>query len=387
MTLDELKVALVREFEGREKRKGFVSRLIQSVFAREEDGSVSVRHWSRSAVQDLQKYDFELREAAGRLGEKAPIAIKWDPRVGARLLREEDALAALEEVFREKDPALLDLLKGAKSETGNRWSDHSLTFYIENDEERERLLERMPAIRAALDEMKGEHIKVKVFALKKEEAFYAARERLRETSPELYSLLEDVVYAAECYPSGPLGIKPLFDETSDALLEHKEELEAAVREARKGEVKLRIEEAEWPDKRIRAAAKAKGKDKDWWGVRATVLSESQRARVDARIAEAREEMRPRIPADEKLRALADQLRLLADQIVEAGASVENLENVLLLKDAALQDAGDDGAGDKFGAQDCIHLHACRRLAKIARNEGFTFARGCNRRCGAYESEG
>ena len=34
-------------------------------------------------------------------------------------------------------------------------------------------------------------------------------------------------------------------------------------------------------------------------------------------------------------------------------------------------------------QDCIHLKACRRLCKIARNKGIVLGRGCSVDCSAY----
>lgn len=37
-------------------------------------------------------------------------------------------------------------------------------------------------------------------------------------------------------------------------------------------------------------------------------------------------------------------------------------------------------------EDCIHLRACRRLQKIAKGKGFTFARGCTADCTAYEGD-
>ena len=36
--------------------------------------------------------------------------------------------------------------------------------------------------------------------------------------------------------------------------------------------------------------------------------------------------------------------------------------------------------------DCIHLKACRRIMKIAKSKGFTFARSCDNECTAYQSE-
>ena len=35
--------------------------------------------------------------------------------------------------------------------------------------------------------------------------------------------------------------------------------------------------------------------------------------------------------------------------------------------------------------DCIHLKACRRVQKIGRSKGHTFARNCNPECSAYLS--
>ncbi len=44
--------------------------------------------------------------------------------------------------------------------------------------------------------------------------------------------------------------------------------------------------------------------------------------------------------------------------------------------------------NKIGAfaGDCIHLKACRRMSKIARNNGYCIARWCNADCSAYETE-
>ena len=39
----------------------------------------------------------------------------------------------------------------------------------------------------------------------------------------------------------------------------------------------------------------------------------------------------------------------------------------------------------YGMQDCIHLHACRKVQKIARAEGYNFARNCNEHCSCYVS--
>ena len=39
-------------------------------------------------------------------------------------------------------------------------------------------------------------------------------------------------------------------------------------------------------------------------------------------------------------------------------------------------------------ENCIHLHACRRLSMIARKKQFNLARQCDReKCSAFEDEG
>ena len=36
------------------------------------------------------------------------------------------------------------------------------------------------------------------------------------------------------------------------------------------------------------------------------------------------------------------------------------------------------------AEDCIHLHACRRMQLVAKSKGFTYSRGCDKEtCTAY----
>jgi hypothetical protein len=36
--------------------------------------------------------------------------------------------------------------------------------------------------------------------------------------------------------------------------------------------------------------------------------------------------------------------------------------------------------------DCVHLKACRRFSKMARNKGVKLSRGCGENCSAYERE-
>lgn len=46
-----------------------------------------------------------------------------------------------------------------------------------------------------------------------------------------------------------------------------------------------------------------------------------------------------------------------------------------------------GARIGWDGEDCIHLHACRRMSMIAREQGVQLTRGCGKDCSAYESDG
>ena len=390
MTLDAIKVAMIDAFESKPKRKTVASRLKRAVLERAGDGSLVIKHYSSSAAQEIEKYDYEIRAMLSDLGEEAGLAVKWDPCVGDVPLTLENARPALMEYFRERNPSLHGLLASAKSETGSSWHEpRTLLLYIEDGEERKRLLEQMPAIRVALARMMGEGIEVKVFARSVSDAYYAACERVTQENPDLSALLEDTSvsysYSRRSSSRTVEGVRltPLFEETESGLLEHREKLEAALREARGGDVTLDIKKAYYTADRLKAKPR-----KTEWGFGEPHLTESQQAKVDALRAEARakaqEEARPQMPADKRLTELVEQLRGFADQLVAAaeGQGLENLKNVLVPKTGV---DTIDVFSEGWDAEDCIHLHACRRLAAIAKKNGERFARGCNSKCSAYEA--
>lgn len=391
MTLDAIKVAIITAFESKPKRKSVSNRLKRAVLERAGDGSLVIKHYSSSAAQEIEKYDYEIRTVLFDLGEEASLAVKWDPCVGNVPLTLENARPALMEYFRERNPSLHNLLASAKSETESGWHlPKTLFLYIEDGEERERLLEQMPAIRAALAEMRGANIDVRVYARSVSEAYYAACERVAQENPDLSALLEDTSvsfsYSRRSSNRTEEGVclTPLFEETEAGLLEHREELEAALREARGGDVEFDIREAYYTADRLKAKPK-----KNEWDFGKPRLTESQQAKVDALRAEARakaqEAVRAQMPADARLIELAEQLRGFADQLDAAakGQGLENLKNVFVPKTGV---DTIDVFSDGWDAEDCIHLHACRRLAAIAKKNGERFVRGCNSKCSAYEAE-
>lgn len=382
MTLDAIKVAMITAFEKKEKRKMLVSNLLRAAFTREGDGALVVRHGNRNTAAAIKKYDFELRDELQKMGESVELVVKWDPRLGTGSIDVKDARDALVMYFEEKGSDIASILQDAGCNTsGSRYSvgQQALLFYIKDDSARERLLGQMPAIRAALREMKSDDIAVKVFALPLQEAFCAVLERFREGNPSICALLEDVVSVWGRDESGEIYATPLFDETKAGLLEHKAEIEAAMSEASKRDVALIVNNAFYDEKRLKSKKKESG-------LKGTLVSltEDQLKRVEEKKSEAQKKMLPQMPADKRLTELAEQLRGFADQLVAAaeGQGLENLKNVLVPKTGV---DTIDVFSEGWDAEDCIHLHACRRLAAIAKKNGERFARGCNSKCSAYEA--